>query len=190
MATKAYIYAKSLDISLNIIKNSIDSSLNYIIQNGVGTATLVDGSGATIISATGINPTLGTVYKNATISTNYGLERLVKLMLGFSGGTDGSGEYIYRLPGNISFNIEKNPIYTGTLWVPDVGSMINYLVQTTGSIIGQDDWSIVNYIIPYSNNSYRIVSSSVSLSGFTTLSKNHFGHSKSLAISLEFTIYI
>lgn len=191
MATKAFNYAKSVEISLNLYKSIVDSSLNYIIQNGVsGQGLVLDGSSATTIQATGTGPTLGTVYKNHTISTSDGLERRIRLMLGFSGGTDGSGEYIYSLPIGISFNISKNPIYTGILWTPDVGSMINYLIPTTGSIIQHDDWSIVNYIIPYSSTSYRIVSSSVSLSGFTTLSKTHFGHSKSLAISLEFSIYI
>jgi len=105
-------------------------------------------------------------------------------MIGFSDGTDGSGEYLYSLPENINFNINKNPIYTGILWQPNIGSMINYLIPTNGSIIEQDDWSIVNYIIPYSSNTYRIISSSISLSGFTSLSKNHFGHSKSICISL------
>ena len=191
MATKAFNYVKSLDISFNIFKNTVDSSLNYIIQNGVsGQGLVLDGSGTTAVQATGTVPTLGTIYKNHTISISDGLERRVRLMLGFSGGTDGSGEYIYSLPNGISFNIIKNPTYTGVLWVPDVGSMINYLIPTTGSIIQQDDWSIVNYIIPYSSTSYRIVSSSVSLSGFTTLSKTHFGHSKSLAISLEFSISV
>jgi hypothetical protein len=172
MATKAFNYVKQLDISFNIFKKTVDSSINYIFEHGsIGQGAVLDGSGPITINATGIGPTLGTIYKNHTISTSNGLERRIRLILGFSGGTDGSGEYIYSLPSDISFNITKNPIYTGPLWVPDVGSMINYLIPTTGSIIQQYDWSIVNYIIPYSNTSYRIVSSSVSLSGFTTLSK-------------------
>ena len=187
MATRAYNYANLIDISLNSFSQNI---YNYIGNN---IKLIIDGSSNLLVSSIGlgsIDPSMGIIYKNNTISINNHIYRTIEINLGFSGGMDGSGEYIFSLPEHIYFNIEKNPIYTDILWKPNVGSMINYFIPANGTIVEQNEWSITNYIVPYSNNSYRIVSSSTSLMDFTTLSSAYYGYSKSIMISLKFNIYI
>lgn len=69
----------------------------------------------------------------------------------------GSGDYLLSLPTGITFNTLINKTYTGSMWLPDIASMSQYLIPLTGGYIFTNNWNTTGYIVPYDTNRFRMV---------------------------------
>ncbi len=145
------------------------------------------------ISATTTSPTLGTRSIEKINYRTIGDKRKISYRLGWAAGTAGSGDYLYTLPTGISFNTASgyNPIYTGTLWSPNVNAMAPYLIPVSGGIIQLTNWSSQCYLIPYSSTTFRLVfNNNSNASLFIFNSPLWYPFSDEGLLNIEFEIFV
>ena len=108
-----------------------------------------------IIEAVTTNPSITYTTQNCSY-TVLGDRIRVKYKIGWSSATAGSGSYLVSLPSDLKFNTSKDPLYTGTLWSPDVASMTNYLIPIAGNYVYASNWSRIGFALPYDSTRFRI----------------------------------
>ncbi|MCX6192894.1 MAG: hypothetical protein NTX34_00065 [Cytophagales bacterium] len=122
------------------------------------TGTLLASSAVTV-SAITTAPTSGARTADRTYAVDNGATKRITLQLGYEGSAAGSGDYLISLPTGITFNtnVGYNPIYTGTLWLPNVATMAPHLIPMQGGIVYSGAWSNIAYVMPYSSTQYRVI---------------------------------
>jgi hypothetical protein len=143
--------------------NNVNISAGYYYWNGTNWARIssngiILASSAITVSATTTAPTSGIRTIDRTFAVDNGATKTITLQLGYEGSAAGSGDYLFSLPTGITFNTNAgyNPIYTGALWTPTVGSMAAYFIPLQGGIVVPGAWSHLAFVIPYSSTQYRI----------------------------------
>ena len=115
---------------------------------------------------------------------------MVRYRFGWQSGANGSGDYLVQLPSGISFNTNAgyNPVYTGTLWSPDVANMALYTIPAQGGIVQSSGWSTICYIIPYDSNNFRIAFNNNTINSFLLWSHTWYGTTNGM-LQLEFELW-
>ena len=144
--------------------NNVNLSAGYYYWNGtawtkIGNNGSILASNAVSVSATATAPNSGTRTIDRTYAVDNGATKTIYLQLGYEGSAAGSGDYLFSLPAGITFNTNAgyNPIYTGTLWSPNVASMAPYLIPMQGGIVYAGVWSHLAFVVPYSSTQYRVL---------------------------------
>ena len=112
----------------------------------------------------------------------------------FGGGNlldGGSGDYIFELPSELSFNSSLNPFYTGA--TQDLELFDSYLVVNSygfRSIQSTDELSTTVCIVPYSTSYFRVgASSNLTSSAFKFLASDYYNISYSGQLILTFKFF-
>lgn len=149
------------------------------VQNGI------------VITSTGIAPTTGSRTADRIYWEDMGNHYRVKYQLGFAGSSAGTGDYLFHLPTGLQFNtaVDRNPVYSGTLWSPNVATMAPYFIPVKGSVVFGGNWSNEIYIVPYSSSSFRVLSTHNNTLPFAAWSAAFFATIQSTIINLEFEIW-
>lgn len=75
-----------------------------------------------------------------------------------SGGSTGSGDYLFSLPTGLSFDLTEQPAYTGSLNLATSSAGGPYILRgSTGSATSSNQWWSHAQIVPYSATQFRIV---------------------------------
>jgi hypothetical protein len=111
--------------------------------------------------------------------------------MGWTSGTAGSGDYLISLPTGLTFHdrIGYNQVYAGTLWSPNYASMAPYLIAAMGGIVQSGSWSTSCYVIPYSNNKFRLILANNAGNSLTTWNNNSYGVINGL-LNLDFEMWL
>ncbi len=156
-----------------------------------GTPTLNTQNSITI-TATTTSPSGGTRGTQNIYWEEVGNKIKLKYNLGYTvGGSGGSGDYLFQLPSGVTFNTaaNRNPVLTTTVWSPGVGQMAPYLIPAMGGIVYSGNWSQDLYVVPYSSNSFRVVSTWNGGTTYSAWGSGYFALTSNMMISLEFEIW-
>ena len=144
------------------------------------------------VSATTTAPVLGSRSIEKIDYRTIGDKRKVSYRIGWAAGTAGSGDYLYTLPSGISFNTTSgyNPIYTGTLWSPNVNAMAPYLIPVSGGIVQSTNWSTQCYLIPYSSTTFRLAFTNNNTNSFIFNGSIWYPFSDEGLLNIEFEMFV
>jgi len=145
------------------------------------------------IGATTTPPTLTTTTIQQVNTTQLSSDQYrVRYRLGWSSATAGSGEYLVSLPSGLTFRTAAgyHPIYTGTLWSPNVSTMAPYLIPCVGGVVQSGSWNGTAYVVPYSATQFRVVLDNNNLASFAPWSSTWYPLSTEGVFHAEFEMWI
>ena len=142
------------------------------------------------ITGTSVSPTFNSLILYQINYRLLGDKYRVCYRFGWQSGTNGSGDYLVQLPSGISFNTNAgyNPVYTGSLWSPDVANMALYTIPVQGGIVQSSVWSTICYIIPYDSNNFRIAFNNNTINSLLLWSSTWYGTINGM-LQLEFELW-
>lgn len=113
-----------------------------------------------VVTATTTAPNTGARSIDQITWEDAGNKVKLKYQLGMVGGTAGSGDYLFQLPTGMTFNTasNRNPVFNGTIWSTGVTGTGKCLIPANGGVIYSGSWSTQIYILPYSANTFRVIS--------------------------------
>ena len=143
------------------------------------------------ITSTGVSPQAGTRNVDRIFVEDMGTHYRLKYQLGLTGQSLGSGEYLFHLPSGIQFNTaaDRNPIYAGVVWSPNVHAMAPYCIPIKGGVVFSGNWSNDAYLLPYSATTFRVISSHNNSAPYNVWGASFFAFGQSMMIHLEFEIW-
>lgn len=123
-----------------------------------------------VLTATTTAPTTGARAIDQITWEDCGNKVKLKYQLGIAGGTAGSGEYLFQLPTGMTFNTaaNRNPLFTTTLFGTGIVNTGKCLIPASGGVLFSGSWSTQLYVLPYSSNTFRVVSNWNGNSGVLT----------------------
>jgi hypothetical protein len=163
---------------------------NGTLWTRVGNSNIIASNSVTL-SAVTTAPTLGTRYADRTYAVDFGSQKRIYVQLGFSGGSVGSGDYLFSLPSGVTFNTnaDYNPTYTGIIWSPTIGNMSPYYIPISGGIVQSGSWNFYGYVIPYSSTQYRIAFPNNGVAGFNYFSSGWYTTNSQTTLNFSFDIW-
>jgi len=163
---------------------------NGTLWTRVGNSNIIASNSVTL-SAVTTPPTLGTRYTDRTYAVDFGSQKRIYVQLGFSGGSIGSGDYLFSLPSGVTFNTNPdfNPTYTGVIWSPTIGNMSPYFIPISGGIVQTGSWNFYGYVIPYSSTQYRIAFPNNGVAGFNYFSSGWYTTNSQTTLNFSFDIW-
>ncbi len=156
-----------------------------------GTPTLNSQNSITV-TATTTSPSGGTRGTQNIYWEEVGNKIKLKYVLGYTvGGSAGNGDYLFQLPTGVVFNTaaNRNPVLTTAVWSPGVGQMAPYLIPAVGGVVYSGAWSNDVYVVPYSSNTFRVMSTWNAGSTYSAWGSGYFALVNNMMISLEFEIW-
>ena len=150
------------------------SITNEVIQNGI------------TVSSTGTSPVRGNMMIDRIYWTQVGDQVTCKyVMYNTTGGTNGSGDYLYSLPNGVQFG--PNVLLTTGSNVDRVGATFRGF-GTVHSLVGDNNYMSEGFIVPYDVNRFRIWNVYTnSNNGNLYVNSGHWNAGWKIAWTIEFT---
>jgi hypothetical protein len=144
-----------------------------------------------VLTATTTAPTTGTRAIDQITWEDCGNKVKLKYQLGMAGGTAGSGDYLFQLPTGMTFNTaaNRNPLFNATLWSTGIANTGKSLIPASGGVVYSGSWSTQLYVVPYSSNTFRVISTWNNGAGLSAWSSGYFATVVDMVYTFEFEIW-
>ena len=139
--------------------------------------------------ATTTAPTIGTAARNNISYRQIGTKEW-EIAIAFeytSGGSDGSGDYLFTLPNSLRFDttVPIQPVYTSNIGT-NTRTLAGYIIPTSSGLINNGTFGGQTYPIVYDSTRYRIFITTYNDS-FRCWGYQNYGISATISMTFKFT---
>ena len=173
------------------------ASTNLAWSDGAVGEWVDGGNATTLIGATTGAPTFGTLAVDTVQYRQLGpktWEVFYKIVKRVSGGSSGTGSYLFTLPNSLEFDTSLSWQQTTTASAGDSHDWLEYTIPAQGSIragtyVNGDPLATTVGVAPYSSNSFRVVCNTAgAFYQLDVIGDSHYdGSYDKLAYTIQFT---